>query len=193
MRFRSHIVLAIAAMLGVACCAGAQVRSTLLTPAEISRIAPKLDRKQIPSFSAEMDIERKQSFRLAGPGFETFSMLPVGFDSTSKENKIPAPRCGVFIVPEAGAATFVPTLGHGWTEAETCNELDGVGFLAGKDHPYILLLYTGSSPNAVTSEPVILVWDAAAKHYVANQELSSKMPDHGMIPAMKAKLKALVQ
>jgi hypothetical protein len=131
---------------------------------ELRRQKKRLESALIPGYSAGLQIDGAQSFTVSGEGFKTFLLVPVLFDSTNEDNLNPAPRCGVFFIPTAGSANFVPTVGYGPWEVETCEGLDGVGFVSGpQGRPIVLLLYTGASPNSIAHEPIILDWDPERK------------------------------
>lgn len=167
--------------------------STLLLPREdFARVASRLDRSLIPNLVDQFKPNGRQSFLVKGRGFPAFSIVPVRYESTSADSKQPSFRCGVYVVPAAGAARFVRTLGYDNREAEICGDLLGVGFLGDAPKPpRVILLYNGGSFNSPGKDPVILDWDVIGKGYVSNDKIVNRLNNVTTVAGIKSRLKAL--
>ncbi len=175
----SNALLLLLGMLLAPPAAPSRVVTHPLTAAEITSSASLLDRSQIASFAGKLHVQKQQAFAVQSSG-SSFRLEPVIYEANDAGSGNSVPRCGVFILDDKAKAAFVPTLGSTWTDMETCTDLEGVGFVEmGVDMPRILLLYSASSPNYSTREPIVLDWDSASKQYRGNKDLSLALTHKG--------------
>lgn len=173
----------------------AQVVSRPLTKDESDVARTRIVASLVKGVAGPVSVEKGQEFAVSGEGFGSFWLEPVRYLSHDPGGDGASYRCGVFVLPAKGAATFVPTLGYKWTEAMSCDGLDGLGFSAGDGHgpPRVLLLYSAESPNAAVKDPMVLDWNAAAQRYAGNERLSRRLEDDGKalsIAGIKRQLKS---
>lgn len=175
----SNAVLLLTGLIMAQLTAPARIVTRALTPSELASSFSLLDRRQIANFTGKLQIQRQQAFSVQSAG-GTFRFEPAIYEAKNTESGNDVPRCGVFVLRANEKAAFVPTLGSTWTEMETCTALAGVGFAeTGAEMPRILLLYDASSPNYTTREPIVLDWDASARQYRGNKELSLALTHKG--------------
>jgi hypothetical protein len=188
-------VLLVLVSLWGGCAAIAQVASRPLTADESAVAKTRIVAALVKGAAGPVSVEKGQEFAVSGEGFASFWLEPVRYLSHDAGGDGTSYRCGVFVLPAKGAATFVPTLGYKWTEAMSCDGLDGLGFsAAGNGPPRVLLLYSAESPNAAVKDPMVLDWDAAAQRYGGNERLSRRLEDDGKavsIAGIKRLLKQL--
>ena len=165
-----------------------------LSADEISAIHVYLKPTLIPRLADDLQIDTKQAFVVESKGIPSLYINPARYDSYDTE--VPqhtSYRCGIFLRSANSQAQFVTTIGYNWTEAVQCTALKAIGFLDGPDRsrPRILLLYDVQSPNAASTEPVILDWNPTTHSYAANENLSRSLEDdpHATtIPSMKRRI-----
>jgi hypothetical protein len=190
MMYFSFLLMVSALMVGQAGAPAVRV----LTAGELSGSAAKLDKALVSGVAGRIKVDSKQAFAVT-TATGSFWMEPVLYEANNADTGNTSPRCGVFFLKDKEKAVFVPTLGSGWTEVETCTDLEGVGFAeAGSGMPRILLLYAASSPNFSTREPIVLDWNADAHGYQGNKTLSLALTHKGgnaSIAGMKRRIKEL--
>ena len=129
----------------------------------------------VPRIAAPIEIDPKQVFALERGGRVAMYVEPVRFQSYDTEVLTHTSyRCGVFILPAEGAATFLPTIGYGQYEPVQCDGLKRVHFKYAKGRlapPNIEMYYEGSTPHANSEQYVAFSWNAAKKAYFEDQSL----------------------
>jgi hypothetical protein len=145
----------------------------------VRALESRLDQSILPTHVKGIEVERQQVFALGSQTSSELTLVPVRFEApTSGGGQGTGFQCGIYLVPKSGKESFVSTIGTGRREALQCEGLSAVGAMTEVgDKPRLILLYRASSPNATVREPVVLLWDSAARSYQVDETISQQLED----------------
>ena len=140
-----------------------------LSSAELQALRSKLDPKLLPGGNRNLEVDRKQSFRLIQEGQPELDLVPVRFDTPIPHTTGARVNCGVYLLKQNVPGKFFWTLGSDTELPFNCLHLDAVGIQPFKnDKPAIIFLYSTEDPgpHEPMRWPYVLSWDDHSKEYV---------------------------
>jgi hypothetical protein len=124
----------------------------------------------------DVKIFDSQSFRLVDGGKSIVALIS-GSGLAKTAGQADNTMCFLEVVQVNGAVSFIPTIGTGVWEAETCLSVAAVGLIKNKavsDKLYLAILYNAASPNASALEPVVFAWDTKRRTFVIDAAASRR-------------------
>ncbi len=175
--YRRPLLLLGTVLSSLALRAWAQDRARLLTAQEFKSVHSKLVPALVPLLRSPLEPDSRQAFLIPGQDGHSLRMVPVRYDAFTPAAGNTTFRCGIFLLPDIGATTFVPTMGYGSTEMEFCASLVAIGFMPSPGHafPRLLMVYSGGTGHDQTQEPLVLDYANAKNTYVPNDDLSERI------------------
>lgn len=149
----------------------AEERSKLIpfSSSESAKLQSKLDLKALPEGNRNLQVDRKQSFRLIAEGQSELDIIPVKFDTPIPETEGVRENCGVYLLRQNAPMKFFWTLGRDTNLPFNCLSLDALGIQPFENEkPAIILLYTTEDPGPHEAQrwPYVITWDENSKDYV---------------------------
>ena len=160
-----------------------------LPPGEAAGLIDHIPKTLLPTHSSRVEVQKKQVFSLVAPGQTDLLLVPVRFwheepeQLDTEHTLIPEDRCGLFVMPKGGVASFV------WTDTSDsviglCGGVKAIGMMPQEGaRPRLILIYrTYSPPQQEYVATFVLAWDAAKGMYAVDQKLSDSLnngPDEG--------------
>jgi hypothetical protein len=178
--------------------AGAQTASLKAVPlSDTANLANRIPKGLLPSHSSRVSVVQKQVFSLVAAGQPDLLLVPVKFwhDETAQMDPdhmlMPEDRCGLFVMPKGGTASFV------WTDTSDstiglCGGVQAIGMMPQEGaRPRLILIYrTYSPPQQKYVATFVLAWDAAKGTFTVEQKATDYLnngPDEGKMTVAGAK------
>ena len=186
-------------------CAVANAQTASLKPVppdEAVRLINRIPKTLLPPHTSHIEVQQKQAFSLVAPGQPDLLLVPVKFwhgepsEIDANHMLVERDRCGLFVMPKDGKASFVWTLDDKTGLAvDFCGGMTAIGTIPNEGaRPRLIAIYKTYSPPQFEDIPkYVLVWDATKETYAVDKKafdyLNGRyMPGADTVAGVKAAL-----